>query len=68
MTEWLENVYTWFSRLGDYLSYIFDYIETGVKYVFDSASALFSVSLTSELTTVIFLAIAVCVILFVLGR
>lgn len=68
MTDWLESVYTIFSRIGDFFNNAYHAIVSGISYVSGSVSAVLSVSLPSEVLSVIVLVVAVCIILLILGR
>lgn len=70
VNEWLEGIYTFLSRLWDYLTYVFDYINDTLQYVYDSAGNVLSLagSFPAVIASAIFLSVAVCIFLFVLGR
>lgn len=68
MTDWLESVFTTISRIGDFLSTAYDAITSGITYVSNSVSALFSASIPSEILGVLVLAVGVCIVLLILGR
>ena len=70
LTDFLESIYTFFSRLWDYLTYAFDYLQAAFSYVFDSAqtvTASFS-AFPALLSGVLVLSVAVCIVLFIIGR
>lgn len=68
MTDWLENIYTIFSRIGDFFNNAYDAITSGISYVSSSVTAILSASIPSEILGVLVLVIGVCVILLILGR
>ena len=68
LTDWLESIFTIFSRIGDFLENAYNAIGAGVSYVSSSVSSVLSVSLPSEILGILALVVAVCVILLILGR
>lgn len=68
MDTFLENIYSWFGRIGDFFNYIFDAASAGATYLYDSIDAVITAPLSSGILDVVILAITVCVILLVLGR
>lgn len=68
MNSWLESIYTIFDRIGDFLGTAYDAITSGVGYVSSSVSSVLGAGLPSEITGVLVLCVAVCIILLILGR
>ena len=68
MNDWLENIYTIFSRIGDFFDNAYHAIDSGISYVSTSISGILSASIPSEILGVLALVIGVCVILLILGR
>lgn len=70
MTEWLESIYQILSRLWDYMTYVFDYINSMITYVYTVGSNVvnFCGAFPTEIYLAITLSVAVCIFLFVLGR
>lgn len=70
MTEWLESIYQILSRLWDYMTYVYEYINSMITYVFIVGSNVvdFCAAFPTEIYLAIALSVAVCIFLFVLGR
>lgn len=68
MTDWLESIYTIFSRIGDFFDNAYHAITSGISYVSASVTGILSASIPSEILGVLVLVIGVCVILLILGR
>lgn len=68
MTNWLESIWTIFSRIGDFFNNSYDAIVSGVSYVSASVAGILSASIPSEILGVLVLVVGVCVILLILGR
>lgn len=68
MNDWLESIYTIFSRIGDFFNNAFHAIQSGISYVSASVSGILSASIPSEILGVLALVVGVCVILLILGR
>lgn len=68
MTDWLESIYTIFSRIGDFFNNAYHAITSGISYVSTSISGILSASIPSEIISVLALVVGVCVILLILGR
>lgn len=68
MNDWLEEIYTIFSRIGDFFNNAFHAIESGISYVSASISGILSASIPAEILGVLVLVVGVCVILLILGR
>ena len=49
MTDWLESIYTIFSRIGDFFDNAFDAITSGISYVSASVTGVLSASIPSEI-------------------
>lgn len=68
MNDWLSDLYTIFDRIGDFFNYLYEAISSGIGYISGALGAVSSISFPWEIGGVIVLAIAVCVILLILGR
>ena len=70
LTDFLESVYMFLSRLWDYLTYAFDNLQAAFSYVFDSAQTVITSfsAFPALLSGVLVLSVAVCIVLFVIGR
>lgn len=68
MTDWLESIYTIFSRIGDFFDNAYNAIVSGVQYVNASVSGVLGASLPSEILGVLALVVGICIILLILGR
>lgn len=68
VNSWLESVYTIFDRIGDFLETAYNAITNGVSYISGSVSSVLGAGLPSEITGVLVLCVAVCIILLILGR
>lgn len=69
MNDWLQSIYTIFDRIGNFFNTAYHAIVNGISYVSSSVSGILGASgLPSEVLTVLGVAIALCIILLILGR